>query len=491
METVRIFVFPTHIGVECSQYGDVLSGRGNIRQTLDKCKEFEFDKRIRKYRLMHRYYRYKFDVGQMVLPRHLLSETLRELALQNIKPQVIEGNVVTPRRIFAKMNPNWQDRAEQEETIKHLTNCSIPMRCSDLQTGFGKTYSALRAMCGIGYAALIICDGLVEQWVREILEKTLIPEKDICVLKGGNSVIRLMASEEKPSVIVASIDTLRSFAKGDCDPYCDLPSYAQFLEYFGIGTKIFDEFHLNFQTLVSIDLRSHVPNNLYLSATPKRSSGTQAALFKAFFPDEIIVGGGVYDKYVNVTFYSYGIEIHKETAFNTPHGYSHAKYEAYIENNGMVKRRYLESVIYPTIDMHYINKKSDGQKLLILCRTVSHCQMLQRYLEYKYDTLKVNTFTADDPEENLTESDIIVSTPSSCGTGKDIKKLRTVIQTCSISSEPLVEQILGRLRKLPTGETPEFVDIYNSNLHRHKAHYRTRSDIYKARALYYTEHRLM
>ena len=440
---------------------------------------------------MHRYYRYKFDVGQMVLPRHLLSETLRELALQNIKTQVIEGNVVTPRRIFAKMNPNWQDRPEQEETIKHLTNCSIPMRCSDLQTGKGKTYAALKSMCCIGYATLIICDGLVEQWVREILEKTLIPEKDICVLKGGNSVIRLMASEEKPSVIVASIDTLRSFAKGDCDPYCDLPSYAQFLEYFGIGTKIFDEFHLNFQTLVSIDLRSHVPNNLYLSATPKRSSGTQAALFKAFFPDEIIVGGGVYDKYVNVTFYSYGIEIHKETAFNTPHGYSHAKYEAYIENNGMVKRRYLESVIYPTIDMHYINKKSDGQKLLILCRTVSHCQMLQRYLEYKYDTLKVNTFTADDPEENLTESDIIVSTPSSCGTGKDIKKLRTVIQTCSISSEPLVEQILGRLRKLPTGETPEFVDIYNSNLHRHKAHYRTRSDIYKARALYYTEHRLM
>ena len=352
------------------------------------------------------------------------------------------------------------------------------------------SYCAIRAITELKTPTLLICGGLVEQWVKEFETKTDIDMSDVYVIKGAGSLIKLFNSDKKPTIFIASIDTLRAYVTSKELPYSEMLSYPEFLEKYNIGIKIVDEFHLNFGTIVNIDLFSNVANNLYLSATPKRSSGTEKEVFKRIFPIEIIDGGGRYDRYVNISLYRYNLEYPKETMFNTQHGYSHSKYESYIINTGKVRQRFIDTVLFPLINSHYINKKTEGQKLLIFCRTVAFCELIRDYLINKYTDFDIRTYTQTDSECNLDEADIIVSTPQSCGTGKDISNLRTVLQTCSIGSEPLVEQILGRLRKLPNGDTPEFVDIMNAKLGRHWAHYRSRAKIYKERAFRYNEFNL-
>lgn len=489
MDPVCITVYPTFVAIRCSRNGDVANGKGDIRRVLDKCREMEFDKNSRKFVLLNRYYIYDRVNGEMRVPRQLLSSIEDSLTFQKIPYEVFEGEVAPPRKICIKLRKGWEVREYQVPVVDHLANENLPMRGSDLQTGKGKTFSANAAIVKMGVASMIVSDGLLDQWKNAVLEQLDIKEDDVYVLKGANSVIRLMASELMPKIFIASLDTLKAFAQG-LGSYEGMPTWEDFQKHYGIGAKFFDEFHLCFHTLVTIDLLSIIQHNGYLSATPKRSKRSERAIFDLIYPDSMLVSGGEYHKYVNVTGYQYFLDIPKESMFNTFHGYSHPRYEGYIQNNPKVRQRFLRNVLIPIINIHYMRVKEPGEKLLIFGFTRAFGEMIKRYLECEFPDLKVNTFFGDDPEENKEISDIIIGNPKACGTGTDIAMLRTVIRTDSDGSEPGAEQRLGRLRVLKSGNIPEFVDIYNGNLSRQIAHYQSRARVYKHRALKYTSETL-
>lgn len=491
MPQILVNVYATYISVPSQKDGSVANGVGDLRPVLDNLREMDFNPRQKRWFLKNRYYAYNYDTQEFLLPVNCLADLANTLKHQSVDVKLIRHLPVETKTIDINMNPSWKDRDEHGEPIAHLTNEMLPMRACDLQTGKGKTYCAIRAITQLSHPVLIVCDGLVDQWKKEFLEKTLISEEKIYLIKGAPSLVKLFKQKEHPEIFIASIDTLRPYMAGVNAPYTTIPSYKEFLQMYGIGIKVVDEFHLNFSTLVAVDLRSNVKHNLYLSATPKRSSKQEKKIFDLVFPKEIISGGGEYDKYVNITFYRYRLEFTNQNAFKTIHGYSHAKYEAYIMNNGLVRQRFVFSVLLPIVNSHYIHTRKPGQKLLIFCRTVLFCDSMKEYIAGHFPDLDVRTYTQSDSDVNLEEADVIVSTAQSCGTGRDIANLITVIQTCSMGSEPLIEQVLGRLRKPKNGDTPEFVDIYNAALPFHMGHYRKRSQIYRSRALKYNEHELV
>lgn len=491
MPQILINVFATYISVPSNKDGSVANGVGDLRPVLDNLREMDFNPRQKYWFLKNRYYAYNIDTHSFHLPRNTLNLLVSTLKHQGVKTVVSNEVYIEPKQLHGSMRDGWVDRENQIESIRHLSSYSFSMRGCDMQTGAGKTASAIRAILELAHPALIVCDGLVEQWKKEFLEKTTITEDSIYLIQGAPSLVKLFKLKHQPKIFIASIDTLRPYVANAAAPYTLMPTYSEFLTLFGIGIKVVDEFHLNFSTLVSIDLRSNVKHNLYLSATPKRSSTQEKKIFDLVFPREIIAGGGEYDKYVNITFYRYRLEFPNQNAFKTIHGYSHAKYESYIMNNNLVRQRFVFSVLLPIVNSHYIHTRKPGQKLLIFCRTVLFCDSMKEYIAGHFPDLDVRTYTQADPDSNLEEADVIVSTAQSCGTGRDIANLITVIQTCSMGSEPLIEQVLGRLRKPKNGDTPEFIDIYNTALPFHMGHYRKRSQIYRSRALKYTEHELI
>ena len=84
--------------------------------------------------------------------------------------------------------------------------------------------------------------------------------------------------------------TLALYAVENNEPYSELPSYDELLRTLGIGIKVVDECHLNFNTNALIDLKSNVKMNIYLSATYQRSSYQGRKIFNMVFPTELKFG---------------------------------------------------------------------------------------------------------------------------------------------------------------------------------------------------------
>ena len=120
---------------------------------------------------------------------------------------------------------------------------------------------------------------------------------------------------------------------------------------------------------------------------------------------------------------------------------------------------------------------------MIFVSTVQLATLLTEELQKSYSSeYMVARYCEDDPYENLLESDIIVSTNLSAGTGVDIPNLRVAIQTVSISSQVMNLQSLGRLRKLP-GKDVRFCYIYSGNIAKQVEYHKRRIELFKERAL--------
>lgn len=496
MKPVHIEVYSTHIRIDSTNYGDVYGGYGDIRKILDKFKETDFDKRQKRVFITARYYFYNRDTAQMHLPRHALKLVVEHLTSKNIQYDIcIKKPYPDKLKSSLQMLPSWVDRPEHENAINHLTRTDEPMLCCSMQTGKGKTYCATKSSISFGTYILVLCSGLLEQWKENFLEKTNIDEKNIFIIRGVSSVQKIIhiletKRDNRPKILIGSIETIRLWVLARSSPYDQMISWFDFLNEYGIGVKIDDEFHLNFAAVVLIDLMSNVQVNMYLSATPKRSKSQAQAILNRIFPSEIIGGQNQYDKYVDTTMYTYCLEVNKPHRFNTNYGYSHAKYEMEIINHSQTRKRFIDEVLFPIINSEYVNVRVEkGQKCLIFVQTVMFAQRLQQYLDFYYDgRFEIRTYLSDDPDNNLIESDIIISTPKSCGTGVNIKNLVTVINTVSFSSELLCEQMFGRIRKI---DGPmKFIDLTNSYLQQHIRHFYKRKQIFYSRSKSFNELKL-
>lgn len=476
-ETLIIIQYPTFSAIHISNkqpYSNFV--RDFVQKKLT---DYNYDNRFKRYRPNRQYYYYDEINKCLCIPVEFTSMLVALLKSRNIRVKLTKNKTHPGDPINLMMNPSWHDRPKQTPAIKFLTKQKCSMRGLALSTGLGKTYCAIKTIVKLNRVTIVLTAGLVEQWMLAIQEQTNIKEEDLYVLKGYNSILDIMDSDLRPKIFIGSIATIRGFIKNN-DNYNDAPmNYTEFLKHFGVGIKIVDECHENFHAITQIDLRSIVRNNIYLSATYTRTNKSTLSIFNRIFPPTMRYGEGSYKKYVDITFYRYNLAINERKVMGV-HGYSHPKYEKLIIHNKDFLDMFVDQVLIPCIDAHYINIKSEGQKLLILVSTVDLVTLLVDTLSEHYNQLTIKPYTAADPDDNYKEgTDIIVSTPTSSGTGVDIKELRTAINTVSIQAEARIKQMLGRLRELPSGDIPEYVDIFNNNITAQRRHAKRRTAIYK------------
>jgi superfamily II DNA or RNA helicase len=391
------------------------------------------------------------------------------------------------RKIKAKMT-GVKLHDYQIKAVKTITDGNqAGRRGLSLQTGKGKTFTAISAAVELGNATIVIVSGLVEQWVEEIQKVT--KTDSIWVVKGFDSLYKLMKSDMKPEFIVCSLETLRSYIahKGK---YSDLPTYAEFINYYGIGTRINDESHKHFHSLVMQDLYADIKMNIYLTATFDTADDNLRKIFNKIFDKSLHYGSDDYDKYTNSTFYGYAGSI-PQSKVTTNQGYSHIKYEQYMLKHESAKTLIWDKVYLPIIQSEFINDKaSKGKKLLIFCALVEYIDDLVLFLKSQHGKkYKISRYTSDEPKSVLTDYDIIVSTHKSCGTGNDIKNLFMVFNTVSFKAGPLTRQVLGRLRKLKKVE-PKYIDLVDLNCPSHVRHWGVRASIIKECSKTYKEYRI-
>ena len=480
MEPIKIRTSTTYFEVSlqhCSPFmGDAVSKFAFTRLT-----SFEFNPKHKKFDAKDTFYEYDYPKRLYTFPIGFLETFEDYLEEKNIDYKTSEVPAYTPRKIEVKMADSFKLKDEQKPLFEFISARFYTRRCLELQAGKGKTATSITAAVAMGKVTMVVVNGLCEQWISEIKQFT--NSTNIYYIKGFDSIEELLDSDKYPEFIVCSLSTLRSYIqhKGD---YAKLPTYAEFLAKYGVGTKIVDEAHLNFHANTKIDLAGNVPTNIYLSATFSVAKSTMK-IFETIYPNEIRLGGETYEKYIHIFFYGYTSGIRDKCVLSK--GYSHSRFEGIMLQKKHYFDHWMSTVMEPIINVHYINSEArSAGKLLILTNTTDFATEVFKRIRAEYRNKKCCTFFGGDDKAKLKNHDIIVSTPKSCGTGVDISNLRCCVNTESFKILSATRQRPGRLRKIPGVELHyvDMVDVSNPSQFRH---WNDRSAEYKQIALKYRE----
>lgn len=389
-----------------------------------------------------------------------------------------------PREVTFMMREDFNLRPDQEKAVEFLINDSMDRKGLSLETGGGKTCTAITAMERYSVCTIIIVSRLVQQWMDEIDHFTM-NRDDIYMIKGIASLKRILKSDYQPNVFVCSLETIRSYVRNKGE-YKKIISYEKFLKHYGVGLKIMDEVHLNFATCTDIDLHSNVKNNIYLTATFDQTKRGTKKIFQKIYPFDILYLDGS-SKYINIYVYGYASGVPPKRC-QTVRGYSHSRFEAGIFTRITKLKRFVHEYLSTVIRNHYITRRDPEEKCLIFFNTLQMIFAVKELLEIDFPDETILTYTAEDPKENLEgSSKIILSTHKSCGVGTDIRNLRTCIDTISLASAVMTRQVVGRLRKLPNGNTPEFISMYDPSIPSHCRHLEERRHVYRSKTDNLTE----
>lgn len=370
----------------------------------------------------------------------------------------------TAKKAIFKLNVKARDEL-QADAINYLLSEGkfkdlegATQRMLSLATGKGKTYCTIAALSYMRQRGMVIVgqDRLAGQWKDEFLKFTNLNEEDIYIISGSDSIRKIMKDKIEPNykIFIASHRTLASYA-GD-----DWSKLTEFFERIKIGTKVFDEAHLEVKNIFQIEYNTNTANTIYLTATPSRSNVSEDKCYQ-FSIQELPVHG-LEDKYDDPYHYIYYIKYNSKPSdidiakCATQRGFNGNAFADYTFNKNY--DQFIE-IIEKLIDMCL---KREG-KIAILLSKNDNILKLQKTLRYMYPNLDVGIFTTlikskAEREEQL-KSKLILTTEKSLGTAIDVKGLRFLISTIPTSSQVLSEQIIGRLRRLPDNQKSFYFDL--------------------------------
>lgn len=326
----------------------------------------------------------------------------------------------------------------------------------------GKTYSTIKTLSLLGVRSMICVPSMVEQWRKAIETFTLLRGDDIYVITGAASISKLLLGIDRklnPKIILCSSATLQNYCD-DKDSYANYPSFDEFCQRLDIGVRITDEAHWRFHANLMLDLRLTPAITVALTATFDNSREDAKRIFDAHYPPSIRYGEGVYKKYSTIYDYhftsGYGdIPLH---AYSGREGYSHASLEKWLLRNEIKLLQIWDDVWKPALYEHYVSvREKETDKLLVLATCVSMCKWLVKRIRKMCPDRKVAIYISETDDSVLTDADIIVSTPKSAGTGRDIPGLITLLNTVATASVVELKQTLGRLRELKDGRSPRYL----------------------------------
>jgi superfamily II DNA or RNA helicase len=392
------------------------------------------------------------------------------------------------------LRDGWELRDYQEPIVDFIIQSPARAKLVPIQTGRGKGICSLAAIARLKHrVGVVILPTFIEKWVEEIAQTVTVKTKDIMVVQGQKNLRALIELAKEDAVtnpfVIFSSRTLQEFIvqyEQTPEAVRDI-SGIEPIELFPllkIGTLLIDESHMHFHALYKILLYTNVKNQIGLTATMLSDDQIVKNIQSIVYPEEARYSGLAHDQYIDVYPIQYtighGSVKHIRTTEYNSNNYSHQAVEKSIMRNKLLRDKYF-LLIKELIDDYYIEGRSQKDRLAIFVASVNMATSLTQYLTAMYPEYSVKRYCEDDPFENVTDPDMRVTTVISAGTGIDIKDLRVVIQTVSISSTVSNIQTLGRLRKLPDRDT-KFLYLFSHQIKKQVAYHYKRKEIFETKA---------
>jgi superfamily II DNA or RNA helicase len=382
-----------------------------------------------------------------------------------------------PATADLEMAAGWKAREYQVPLIEFIKEPG-PIKVLTLQTGQGKTATSLAAIADLKQrVGIVILARYFDKWISDVAENYGINSDRVITVQGFKQLRDVMKKAMTvgitEDVIVITSRSLQDYITGyELTRYSLGPKWLvppeQLYELLGIGIRLIDETHQHFHLNFKLDLFTHIPKCIYLSATLESSDKFINEMYSIAYPLACRRSNNVYMKYIDVTAVTYHVTDYSKIRCSQRGNYNHTAYEQWIMKRKDILKNYLE-MIYAIVDKEYLQKRKDSQRMLIFAATIELCEIIRDYLAKRIPALTVSKYNAEDEYNVLMESDITVSTLGSSGTAVDIKHLITVLMTTALSSKQSNLQALGRLRELRDypEQTPHFLYLTCLDIPKH------------------------
>ena len=336
---------------------------------------------------------------------------------------------------------------------QYMTQLSL-----NLNTGKGKTYVSIATIAYYKVKSIIIANSnsLLSQWKDNILNYTNLHSNQILQITGSPTIHRILTCQfNEADIYLVTHATIRSYA----DQYGWDKIYELF-EKLGIGIKIYDECHTNFDAMLMIDFYTNVWKTYYVSATPMRSDWKEDRIFQLSLKN--VPGIDLFDEnndphtsYVAIKWNS------KPTARDISfcknrYGLDRMKYIDYITH----KEEFYKMMV---IIMDLVLKTKG--KTLMYIGTNAGLLLVYQWIGQNYVQElggDIGIFTSLlSQEEKLKQKQkrLILSTTKSAGLGEHINGLKmTIVLAEPFKSPVIARQTLGRTRDKNTVYV-ELVDL--------------------------------
>lgn len=413
----------------------------------------------------------------------------------------VEGDLVgfeTAPEVIAQpvdfvVKPMWVAKDYQVAVIDYLERHEPISKFVDLQTGLGKTFCALQGIATYGKRlAIIVKPMYVEKWVADVLKTYEIDAEEILVIKGSAQLMGLLmlAKEGRitEKVIIISNKTfqnwLKLYEKYGAETidmgYACTPQ--NFYEYLHVGMRLIDEAHQDFHLGFKMDLYTHVPQSISLSATMINNDAFMEKMYELAYPLKERFRGLALKKYIDAFAVHYNFrnpERIKTEEFGG-RGYSHMALEKSVMKHAPTLNGYFNLIEY-VIDISFMKVVRKPKKLIVFASSIQMCTFLTQHFQRRYPHLDVRRYVEDDPQTNLHQGDITFTTLLSAGTAHDVANLTTVILTTAVNSIQSNVQGLGRLRELSDSPT-EFYYFCNDDTPKHLEYHHAKVKMLEKRA---------
>ena len=342
----------------------------------------------------------------------------------------------------------------QEPVIKEvLDEFKKNTRCGlSLQTGYGKTYTALKIGCELGAKMLFITklSALVDQAEEAAKDKTNL--KKIYAAKSGKDFMDIF--EDKRGLDCDLLIMTHSMATSILREYGPR-EFVKCITNAGITMTIYDEFDLSTSSTYHLSTIMNTRYNLYLTGTPFKSLPMDDRVFQLIFKSCPIFGKDVYlkpnkDCYV---MYTKTVPTPKEyMKVMRTNMFDKLQYKDFLGRKDFLwdqlKRKY------------YSDKKSlfnrilddDGQVAIIVGR-IENCVLAKERLIREWgiparDIGIVNNTISKAEKEKAMNKPWLISIGSSIGRGVDSSKMRVLVMLEFTHSESEFQQIIGRVGRI-------------------------------------------
>lgn len=393
--------------------------------------------------------------------RNQLDELLRHLdahgfGKRSIKIEYLEPPALKPVVFGMKLHKPYD---YQVPIIDFLSRDDISTKITNLQTGKGKTASALSAIEKIGLRTLLqLRGGYVDRWMEDVLPALKPKPDEFLIIRGSAALMAAIemakANALSPNLKMIVITNKTVFAlikeyelNGKRNIYGIEPQ--ELYSLLQVNAVVIDEAHEDIHLNYRASIYRNIQHEIFLSATLETEDRFRRMIYDILFPMDNWAPSPEYDAYIEVRAIRYRLK-YPDSYVVTRKGkemYSHSAFEDCVLRVKDAFPNYL-SMIKFLLGEQYFADHEWGQKAIIFFSLTDFCDKVTDELRKDYPEFKINTFISGTPESVLQDSDIIVTTIESCGTAKDIPGLKYGLLTRAVSKLEANEQIKGRLRKL-------------------------------------------